>query len=121
MALPKILLAVTASEYYSSIGRVREYSTDANSFAPLPEDVVLTGCKYAVVGKNIREVSWTVDLNEYEIATGPKEGKPLGEYIKYRINKGCARLRHEYKSGPPRYTQIAYIADLVEPYCVFLR
>jgi hypothetical protein len=121
MASPKILLAATPSKYTSAVGRLLKYSIDDSAYAPLPQDVVLTGCKYAVVGKNIMEANCEVDLNKYEIATGDKEGKPLGEYIRYRVNKGCARLRKVYANESPRFAKIAYVADMVEPYCVFLR
>lgn len=121
MGPPKVLLASTSSKYYSLIDRVREYSTSGDIYTALPEDVVLTGCKYAITARNITEVNCEVDLNKYAVATGGKVGKPLGEYIRYRVNKACASLANTDLCLPPHYRKLAYVADLVEPYCVFLR
>jgi hypothetical protein len=123
---PMMVMAYTPSKYVSSIGRLSEYSVDKVRWVPLPEGVILKGCKYAVIGKGLRRVRFLIDLNSYtvwnggQIALWGRSGKPLGEYLRGQVNKACA-IFMPTSSKPPCYTQILCTAEIIEPYCVFLR
>ena len=120
---PQLVMSTTPSKYYSSsVGRIKEYSEDGRTYRPLDDEVTLIGCTYAVIAKNIRQVDVVLDLNKYEMANGSHLGKPLGEFIRYQINKGCAKLySNDIPPYDPRNVRISYMADLVSPYCVFLK
>jgi len=124
---PMMVMAYTPSKYFSSTtGRIKEYSIDRTRWIPLPEGVVLIGCKYAVIGEGLRQTQILIDLNSYAVWNGGQvtlwgnPGRLLGDYLKGQVNKARAVLLPN-SSKSPRYTQISYIAEIVEPYCVFLR
>lgn len=117
---PMLVLAYTASAYSSNIGKLTEYSVDGRVWFPLHPEVSLTGCQYAVVGRHLRPVDITIDLNKYKTVSGEKIGKPLGEYIRYRVNKACA-IFHPDGALPQRNVRVLYVGELISPYCVCVR
>jgi len=119
-APPMLVLAYTPSIYFSKIGRITQYSVDRKVWFSLPSEVLLTGCQYAIIGKNLRRVDITIDLNEYKTVLGEKIGKPLGEYIRYHVNKACAVFCPD-SSLQQRNVRVAYIGELISPYCVYVR
>jgi len=118
---PVLVLEETKSKYVSSIGRIKKYSLNGRSYYPLPKGIYLTGCTYAVIGKGLEKVHFALDLNRYKLVNGKRKGEPLGGYIRYHVNKGCATLFSTAADTPKRFVQISYVANLVTPYCVFLR
>jgi len=93
---------------------------DGELWRPLPEWVELTGSKYAVLARHLRKADLTISLNDYRVMTGDQPGKRLGEYVRYQVNKACAML-YPGDAGKRIETEVAYVADLVDPYCVFVR
>lgn len=119
-SLPLLVLSPTKSAYnVEGIKKVYEYSVDNKTWNKLPFGVYLWNCKFAVTATDLKKVDLYIDLNEYVVATDNKK-RSLGDYIKYRVNKACAIF-----SGPsflqPRLVKVSYIANLVAPFCVFLR
>lgn len=120
--VPMLVMTTTPSKYFSRLGMINEYSTDGNSYHPLPRGVLLTGCTFSVIGKKLEQVDFTIDLNKYDIVNTKNAGRPLGEYIRYHVNKGCAVLSPSHVEFiEPRNVRVSCIAQLVPPYCVFLR
>ena len=67
-----------------------------------------------------------IDLTEYEVAVGRSKGKNLSKYIRFQNDKACAFFSNKNstvttKTRPTDYTKkIDYIAELTEPYAVFI-
>ncbi len=118
---PKLLMTFTQSKFRATPIWQKEYSVDKKVWRPLPSGVKIKGSKYALVCKNIKKVNMKIDLNSYVVAVGPKIGTPLGEYIRYRVDKACAFKSDSRKNLPERFVDIVYIADIVYPYAVFVR
>jgi hypothetical protein len=117
--LPLLVLSPTKSAYdLGGIKKVHEYSIDNKKWDELPAGVYLWNCRFAVIASRLREVDLYIDLNEY-VTAARTATRPLGEYLKYRVNKACAFLKG--KSDHPCLTRISYIAELVFPYCIYLR
>jgi len=118
--IPLLVLSPTNSAYDVGGTRkiVHEYSIDNKKWDKLPKGVHLWNCKFAVIASNLQKVDQYIDLNEYIVAT-EKKVCLLGEYIRYRVNKACAIFRGT--SDKPSLTKISYIAELVPPFCIFLR
>jgi len=118
--VPLLVLSPTRSAY--DVGGIKkivhEYSIDDKKWNKLPRGVHLWNCKFAITASNMQKVDQYIDLNEYIVASG-KKACPLGEYIRYRVNKACAIFRG--MSNQPCLTKISYIAELVPPFCIFLR
>jgi hypothetical protein len=115
-----LVLAYTPSIYFSKIGRINQYSVDKKVWFSLPSDVLLTGCQYAIVGKDLKRIDSTIDLNNYTTVLGDKIGKPLGEYIRYHVNKACA-IFYPNSSLQEKIVRVAYVGELISPYCVYVR
>lgn len=119
---PMLVLTTTSSKYFSDLGTIKEYSLDGKDYWPLPAGVFLTGCTFVVIGTNLERVDFTVDLNRYNVADGKNVGRPLGHLIRYHVNKGCAILSpNRVVPIEPKYARVSYIAQLVTPYCAFVR
>jgi hypothetical protein len=119
---PALVLMTTSSKYFSNSPIIKEYSVDGKYYYPIPDGIILTGCTFVIIGKDLKKVNINIDLNKYYVADGKNRGKPLGECIRYHVNKGCAILSpHSITSTAPKYGRISYIAQLAEPYCAFVR
>ena len=119
-ASPVVLFTVTPSKFSSPIGRITEFSSDRKNWQRLPEEVTLVGNEYALVATNLRRVGFSLDLGEYRAMLGDKPGKSLDQYIVYRIDKSCAMF-DPYSKRNRREVKITLLADLIPPYCVYVK
>lgn len=117
---PKLLLSVTPSKFQREKCIAKEYSIDGEHWLPFPKEALLTGCRYSVVCRNFRPVNFALDIGQYRVAIGRSAGRILNDYFKFRTDKACATLDNTLKGGS-KLLKIAYEADLVEPYAVFIR
>jgi hypothetical protein len=116
---PQLLLIETNAQYSSPIGYIGRYSKDNIHFKTFPHPVQLQGAQYAFVCKSLRQVNMSFCLNSYSIVGGKKDGVTLDSYLRHRVNKACVKLRH-VSSGSSN-TKLAYIAQLVDPYVIWLK
>ena len=93
-------------------------SPDGRAWAPAPAHVQTSG-KWALVLDHLELVDETIDLNEYEIALGPSEGKPATVYLRGQSDKAC--VRRSQPVGAPDHRQVVMLGRLVAPWAVFLR
>lgn len=117
---PKLLFSVTNSHFVSPRGRASQQSKDRINWEQLPPEVLLVGNQFSLVAQNLTPVNEKVDLGSYSSMLGAQTGKPLSEYIKYRVDKSCAIYRQGENSNT-RIVDISFLADLVEPYCIYVR
>jgi hypothetical protein len=117
-----LLMSFTPSKYIASEVVSTHFSTDRQEWRTLPDYVRITGSKYALVCRNIREVDLLVNLDDYVVGIGPKIGTRASDYLRQRVDKMCAKYQPTVdKSTTSKKLQIQYIAEIVEPYAVFLR
>jgi len=114
-----IFFMKTESEFLGEGTVYKYYSIDNIKYEKVPMGIKVTGSKKALVFNNLRKVDIRVNLCDYEIAIGPSKGKNLSDYMKGRVDKACAVLTE--KSKGEKIVHIDYIAELVEPYAVFLK
>ncbi len=119
---PQVVFGKTSAKYRSkSLGRITKYSTDAVTLHPLPLAVTMIGCSVAVVCRDFRVVAGSIDLNQYCVANGSRQGLPVGQYIRYQINKACGILgAPSTRPALPRLVNVCAVAQLTAPYCVYL-
>lgn len=123
---PMLVMAYTPSAYLASKKLLTEFSEDGIHWQPLPKGVVLTGCKYAVIGRGLRPCKMKIDINSYVIWESAQQrlwegfARTLGDYLRGQVNKACAILSPSPKK-PRREVEIIYAAEITEPYCVFVR
>jgi hypothetical protein len=114
-----LILSPTKSAYkVENFKKIREYSIDNKKWKRLPQGIYLWNCKFAVVASNLKQVDQYINLNEYYVTT-TQGSCLLGKYLRYRVNKACALFRET--SSQPCLVKVSYIAELVYPFCIFLR
>jgi len=115
-----VFFSVTKSKFNSPIPRCHYQSADKNKWRLLPSKVILVGNQYSLVGTNLRQTNFSINLFDYSATLGDRSGKCLGDYVKYRVDKSTAILKNE-KSKQIRSVDISYVCELVSPYCVYVK
>lgn len=117
-----LLMSITKSKFEGKSIESYCYSINNKDWLPLPDHILVTSSKYALVCKNLKEVDFDINLNDYEVGIGNNKGKSFEEYIGHRIDKGCAiKKKNSSKDKNNNLINIKYMAELVEPYSVFIK
>lgn len=117
---PSIILIETKSAYNSTIGYIKQFSTDNKVYVPFQAPVQLQGAQFSFVAKNLRLLE-SFNATKYNVYGGKNDGKVLTEHLRFRINKSFAILNataHVDKDDAT-HTNVL-IATLVEPYAIWL-
>ncbi len=113
---PKLVLIETKSSYSSSIGFINEYSEDNINYKKFKSPVQLQGAQFSFVSKNIRKYNH-FKLDDFIVVSGKNDGKVLSSHLKFKVNKCFAK----YKGNSQDKEINVLVADLVEPYAVWLK
>ena len=113
---PKLVLIETKSSYNSNIGFINEYSDDNINYKKFKSPVQLQGAQFSFVAKNIKKYD-KFKLNDFIVVGGKNDGKVLKEHLKFKVNKCFAK----YESNSNDKEISVLVADLVEPYAVWLK
>lgn len=100
------------------------FSIDGINWQDVPEGITVTGSRYALVLGEIRPGDLTLDLTKYQVGVGQSRGKRAEAYIQGRVDKGAfelAETQSEQSSEKPYVRNIAYQANLLDPYAVMLK
>jgi hypothetical protein len=116
-----VVMPITSSRFSGESTEAREYSVDGVNWQLLPIGIHVIASRYALVMTNLRRCDAEIDLMSYSIAIGPKRGRPLGAYVRYRVDKALAIRNASVSGGQQLRVRLSYIADLVAPYAVLLR
>jgi len=102
--------------------KAQEYSSDGITWEPIPDGILVTGSRYALILGKIEPIDLEVNLADFEVGVGPSRGKIADEYLKGRIDKACLKRR---ESGlveiEPKIHKISFTANLIDPFAVLLR
>lgn len=117
---PSIILIETKSSYSSTIGYIKQYSTDNKVFSLFKSPVQLQGAQFSFVAKGLRSFD-SFSIAAYNVYGGKNDGKNLSVHMRYRVNKSFAIL-NETATNTENYIQTNILmATLVEPYAIWLR
>lgn len=113
------------SKHFAEPVRADEYSIDGFTWQTVPSDINVRGSRFALVIKDLHATKFDIALDQTRVAIGPCEGRSGNKYIQGRVDKGCLEvlstpILHNDASLEKKVT-INLVADLVEPYAVFLR
>jgi hypothetical protein len=104
--------------------RANEFSPNSIDWHPIPDTIHVRGSRYALVIKNLRREEHDLPLNQTQVAVGRQRGRLGSRYVRGLVDKAClevlpqAELTNEPEVSP---IKIDLVAELVEPYAVFLR
>ena len=113
---PILVLIETKSSYSSGIGFINEYSEDNINYKRFKSPVQLQGAQFSFVAKNLRKYDH-FKLDDFIVVGGKNSGKVLSNHLIYRVNKCFGR----YSEDSDDKEISVWIADLVEPYAVWLK
>jgi len=117
-----LLMEPINSNANPEVAPAKEYSEDGVNWNPIPDGIVVTGSRYALVLDEIMPADLMIPLNDYAVAIGPSQGKPASDYVNGRVDKGCFEINSATpKIDEPRLCKIEYSAQLQDPFAVLLR
>lgn len=110
------------SKHFAEPVRADESSIDGLQWDTIPKTINVRGSRYALVIKDLHKEEFELPLDRTEVALGRSMGAPGGKYISGRVDKACLTISDDDKhSGPARNVQIGLVAEIIEPYAVYLR
>ena len=101
-----------------------EFSIDGIAWKPIPQGIVVTGSRYAIVLDEIKPGELNLNLGEFEVGIGPSRSRNAAGYVRGRVDKGCFVASQPEIDLPvvqPKPTTIGFQARLIDPYAVMLR
>jgi hypothetical protein len=105
-------------------GVAAEFSADGVKWERIPDTIEVRGSRYALIIKGLREESFTLPLDQTRVPVGPSTGRLGSRYIQGRVDKACLEVMETAElpnEGEPRTIAIDLVAELAQPYAVFLR
>ena len=99
----------------------KEYSADGVKWEAIPDGILVTGSRYALVLDEIQPGELILPLDHFGVAIGPSRGVSAREYLQGRVDKGCFERLGNPGPGPDEGTKISYVARLCDPYAVLLK
>jgi len=116
----KMMIAMQEIEsHHTNPTPATEFSKDGLTWEPIPEDIKVTGSRYALVLEELVPGDLDLNLGELGVGIGNCRGKLATDYIQGRIDKAC--LSKATSPGELTPVHISLTANLLEPYAVLLR
>lgn len=113
------------SKHFAEPLCAKEYSADNLTWLEIPEDIQVRGSRFALKIGGLRKTDEQLSLNSTRVAIGPTKGRLGSRYVQGRVDKACLEVLKEPENVNEEVERavrpINLIADLVEPYAVFLR
>ncbi|SDG11111.1 hypothetical protein [Pseudonocardia oroxyli] len=109
------------SKHFADPVRADEYSQDGKIWTPVPQGINVLGSRYALCIRTLEQVDTKIHLAETKVAIGKSLGKAGSSYVKGRVDKACLEVTSEAVVDEDEGVPIGLIAELVDPYAVFLR
>lgn len=112
------------SKHFAEPLRANEFSPDGINWQLIPPTIHVLGSRYALVIKDLRLEEHNLPLNQTKVAVGNSRGRLGSRYIQGRVDKACLEVIEEpERTNDPETTliKIDLVAELAEPYAVFLR
>lgn len=120
-----LLMEKMESKHYAAQIRADEYSKDGINWEPIHDAIGVLGSRFALVIKGLRHADFEIPLNQTQVAIGNSQGRLGSKYIQGRVDKGCLEVLDKHKNqidpDTDKIAKINLIAELVDPYAVFLR
>ena len=112
------------SKHFAEPVCAAEYSYDGRYWNQIPDTIEVRGSRYALIIDNLRKQEFSLPLDQTRIPVGPSTGRLGSRYVSGRVDKACLEVLPEPIRTNRESTKeraISLVADLAEPYAVFLR
>lgn len=110
------------SRHYAEKVRAKRFSVDGTKWEPVPSGINVLGSRFALVIKNLREHDDELDLAATRVGVGRNEGRAGDRYVQGQADKACLIITApgELAGGEHKPVKIDLVAELADPYAVFL-
>lgn len=113
------------SRHFADPIRAEQYSIDGIHWQDVPEAINVLGSRFALAIKDLHEEKFILPLEKTRVAVGNSKGALGNKYIAGHVDKACLDLSDqlEIPAAPGEGTeiQISLVAELCDPYAVFLK
>ena len=102
--------------------RAAQFSVDDSSWHDIPSAIDVLGSRFALCIDQLEQLDFEEELplDATEVAVGRSKGRVGSEYIRGRVDKACLTVVGD-ASEPKQIKKISLVANVIEPYAVFLR
>lgn len=100
------------------------YSADGVNYHPIHPAINVLGSRFALAIKNLHEEEFELPLQRTSVAVGRSKGRVGTSYLKGQSDKACLQILPDdpFPLGPGEpFKKISLVAELCEPYAVFLK
>lgn len=115
-----LVMQPMASKHFADPVRAEEFSADGITWSRVPAPINVLGSRYALCIRRLEEVEEQLVLGNTRVAVGNSKGRNGSEYVRGRVDKACLEYVESEGGGGPA-VDIRLIAELVDPFAVFLR
>lgn len=99
-----------------------DFSVDGVNWERIHPAIKVLGSRYALVIRNLHVDEFDLPLARTKVALGNSMGARGTHYVRGRVDKACLEVTGESASEPPEApVRIGLVAELVEPYAVYVR
>jgi hypothetical protein len=116
----RLVMQPMDSRHFGVSARAEMYSADSVTWVPVPAAINVIGSRFALKIANLREEELELPLSQTRVAIGPTRGRRGDRYIKNHVDKACLEVT-ESPEDDGVAVEIKVVADLVDPYAVFVR
>jgi hypothetical protein len=112
------------SRHFAEPLRADQYSVDTVNWLDIPSPVNVRGSRYALVIKSLKHCDMTLPLDQTKVAIGRSMGRTGSRYLRGQVDKACLEVLERAEAvneGEARDVGVNLVAELKEPYAVFLR
>ena len=112
------------SAHYAQQVRADEFSADGFAWQEIHPAINVLGSRFALLIRNLHAEALDLSLAQTRVAIGNNRGRAGNRYVKGRVDKACLMVTEPDEETPPPEEapiRIGLVAELIEPYAVFLR
>lgn len=113
-----------SSHHFAVPERATQQSTDGISWREIPASISVLGSRYALAIRDLHHEEFELPLSRSRVGIGTSMGRIGSRYVTGHVDKACLVIAKEdlEEDSTLRVTApIGLVAELVEPYAVFVR
>lgn len=114
-----LMLSKTPSKFLGESVSAREFSLDKCNWNAMPHGINVVGSKYALKCGRLIKHPIHLDMSSYCVALGNSKGKRLQDYVRSRVDKGCAIRTIDDAFSTSLSVQVDMYAEVID--AVFVR
>lgn len=116
-----LVMQPMASKHFATPLRAEAFSADGLTWKAIPAAINVLGSRYALCIKSLEQVDEQLDLSATQVALGNSRGRTGSAYVRGRVDKACLEITDPHDADSGSVVRIGLVAELSDPYAVFLR